>query len=69
MKEQVVCRVSLSPASRIAAVCGDCALVLVDAAIMANYSRKSFVSGDHLESTSGVSWTVLWDTAARADGQ
>jgi hypothetical protein len=36
---------------------------------MANYARKSFVSGDHLNSTSGMSWTVLWDTAARPDGQ
>jgi hypothetical protein len=36
---------------------------------MANYSRKSFVSGDHLNSGGGLSWTVLWETTARPDGQ
>jgi len=36
---------------------------------MTNYSRKSFVSGDHLVSASSMSWTVLWDTAPRPDGQ
>jgi hypothetical protein len=36
---------------------------------MANYLRKSFVSGDHLEPASGMSWSVLWETAARPDGQ
>jgi hypothetical protein len=36
---------------------------------MANYSRKSFVSADHLYSASSMSWTVLWDTVARSDSQ
>jgi hypothetical protein len=40
-----------------------------DGAVMANYSRKSFVIGDHLNSASGMSWTILWDTTTRSDGE
>jgi hypothetical protein len=36
---------------------------------MAHYSRKSVVSGDHLESANGPPWTVLWETAPRPDDQ
>jgi hypothetical protein len=36
---------------------------------MAHYSRKSVVSGDHLNSSSGPPWIVLWETSARSDDQ
>lgn len=35
---------------------------------MAPYLRKSVVSGDHLNASSGPSWVVLWETTVRADG-
>ncbi|HEY1503797.1 MAG TPA: hypothetical protein VGF92_05825 [Stellaceae bacterium] len=36
---------------------------------MAHYSRKSVVSGDHLNTANGPPWIVLWETSARTDDQ